>query len=49
MLDRYEAHKNALTFSDEIGIDVPPEFTPIEVYRASLGHKVMFGLKTEIL
>ena len=38
---REDIHKNWISFNDTFMIDVPPEYTDITKYRASLAHKVL--------
>jgi hypothetical protein len=38
--EREDAHKNLLNFNDDYTLDVPPEYSDIVSYRATLGHKV---------
>jgi hypothetical protein len=40
MDEKEDHHKNLLTFTSEISLDVPPHLDSIVDYRASLGHKV---------
>jgi hypothetical protein len=40
MDEKEDHHKNLLTFTSEISLDVPPHMDSIVEYRASLGHKV---------
>ena len=37
---REDVHKNLLEYNDTYGIDVPPDYSDILRYRATLGHKI---------
>merc|ERR1719150_391346 len=37
--ERQDAHKNLMSYSDDYSIDIPPRYTSIRDYRATLGHK----------
>ena len=43
--ERENRHKYLLTFNDTYDLDIPPEFEDIQVYRASLGHKINHSFK----
>ena len=34
-----DAHKNLISFDDHHELNLPPKYTSIVAYRASLGHK----------
>ena len=40
MEEMEDAQKNLLTYSNLYSLDIPPRYTNITAYRASLGHKV---------
>lgn len=40
--EKEDVHKNWLSYNDTFMIDVPPAFSDLRYYRASLGHKVTF-------
>ena len=37
---KVDVHKNMLTYDNTVDIDVPPYYSNIITYRASLGHKI---------
>ena len=38
--EREDAHKNLISFDDDVALDIPPGMSNVTVYRASVGHKV---------
>ena len=41
MEEMEDAHKNLLSYLDAYSLDIPPRYTNIKAYRATLGHKVI--------
>ena len=41
MEEMEDAQKNLLTYNNVYTLDIPPKYTNIKAYRASLGHKVI--------
>ena len=37
--ERDDAHKNLISYDDHHSLNLPPKYTSITAYRASLGHK----------
>ena len=38
--EREDAHKNLMSFNEDFSLNLPPEYSDIRKYRATLGHKV---------
>ena len=41
MVEMEDAQKNLLTYNNVYSLDIPPKYTNLTAYRASLGHKVI--------
>ena len=47
--EKEDVKMNLMSFNTTHMIDVPPDLTPIEKYRASLGHKVFLCLIIKVV